>query len=199
MFPTTVWTTVRQAAGDDAQARDLVVRTYRAPVLGYLRAKGASPDEAEDVCHEVFLALFAKGVLGRADARRGSFRALLATVTRRALQHTRRQRREEPRDDLEPSDGAPEDADESFDREWVLALVERAFERLDAEGSPYSQVVRAHLAGEPQDRNRLWIARRKLQAWIRHEVALCCSSPREIEDELAHLARYMRPIAAERR
>lgn len=199
MFPTTVWTTIRQAAASDAGAAESFVRSYRAPVVAYFHSRGVAADEAEDLCQEVFLAFFGGDLLERADARRGRFRGLLLTVTRRTLQQRLRRRREplrdvlESRDILESEGREPAERDPDFDREWMLALVERACRRMEDEGSPYYAVLRAHLEGEPQDRNKLWIARRKLSALVRHEVALTCSSPAELEEELSYLGRYLRP------
>ena len=70
------------------------------------------------------------GVLGRADAR-GRFRALLSTVTRRALLQRLRRRSEPTSSDLDPAEPDPD-----FDREWTVALVERACQRMEAEGCP---------------------------------------------------------------
>lgn len=188
MFPTTIWTTIRRAAQSDEEARDVFARAYRGPVVRYLRRKGVGADEAEDLCQEVFLRLWGERVLERADRARGRFRGLLSTVTRRALHHRRKQRVDAPVEDLEPADSDPD-----FDREWAVELVQRAFERLRDAGSPYAPVLEQHLAGLKPDRNKLWIARRKLIAGIRHEVALTCNTAEELEEELAHLHEFLRP------
>ena len=85
------------------------------------------------------------------------------------------------------------DKDPGFDREWMLELVERAMRRMQEEGSPYHPVLAGHLGGEKQNRNKLWIARKKLVAYLRHEVALTCSTPKELEDELEYLSQFLRP------
>jgi RNA polymerase sigma factor (sigma-70 family) len=194
VFPTTVWTTIRRAAGSDEEARDAFARAYRGPVVRYLRRKGVDAEEADDLCQEVFLRLWKEHVLERADRSRGRFRGLLSTVTRRALYQRRKQRVDAPAEDLDPADGAhPDGSDPDFDREWAVELVQRAFERLRDDGSPYAPVLEAHLAGSKPDRNKLWIARRKLLAGIRHEVALTCNTAEELEEELAHLHEFLRP------
>ncbi len=81
--------------------------------------------------------------------------------------------------------------DAQFDLQWTLHLAAIALEKLEAEGSPYVQVLRAHLAGDRPDRNKLWIARRKLIAGIRREIALTTRSHREFEEEVAYLSRYL--------
>ena len=42
-----------------------------------------------------------------------------------------------------------------------------------------------------QDRNKLWIARKKLTALIRDEIAYTCQSTDQIEAELAYLSGYL--------
>jgi hypothetical protein len=54
-------------------------------------------------------------------------------------------------------------------------------------------VLRRHLSGQRPERNKLWIARRKLVALVRREIALTCRSSAEFEEEVALLARYLRP------
>ena len=59
-------------------------------------------------------------------------------------------------------------------------------------------MITGHLAGEAQDRQKLWIARRKLRGLVEHEVAATCTSEAELEEELAHLGPYLRPRKARR-
>ncbi len=202
MFPTTVWTLVHAAGLDDSEALERFAASYRAPVLATVRACGVPAQEAEDLCHDVFVRLLRGRVLERADAQRGRFRALLGTVTRNAVRDWFRRRREAP---VElPELPARDDAAEAFSREWALWLVTRGLDRLAAEEPRHFDVIRAHLDGPedgPEDgaedgvpsRNRLWIARGRLMRALRREIALTCRSPDEVEDELATLAPYLRP------
>jgi hypothetical protein len=133
-------------------------------------------------------------VLAKADPVRGRFRSLLCTVTIRVMQDWSRRHREIPAaDDLDPAAPMP-----SFDRLWTLYLVERAFARLK-ETSPASyEALRDHLGGQAPTRNKLWIARSKLSALIRHEISLTCRTPQELEAEVAALAPYLRPEKPEK-
>lgn len=189
MFPTTIWTTIRQAGANDRDALERVAEGYRAPILRFIAGKGFERGEAEDLTQDVFVRLLAGGVLERADAARGRFRSLLLSVAMHTVQDRWRKRREIPTE--------PEieilDKDPGFDREWMVELVERALRRMQQEGSPYHPVLVGHLEGRKQNRNKLWIARKKLVAYLRHEVALTCSSPRELEDELEYLSQFLRP------
>ena len=188
MFPTTIWTTIRQAGGDDAAALQEFACAYRAPVLAFIQGRGFRASDADDICQDVFVRVLAGGVLAKADRDRGRFRSLLLAVTTRVIQDRLRKKREPVVNGLEPSARDPE-----FDRAWALHLTERAMERLQGQGSPYYDVLAGHLCGEKQDRQKLWIARRKLAALVRHEVALTCAGRDGFEEELAYLARYLRP------
>ncbi len=188
MFPTTIWDVVHEAGAKDPRALEQFASEYRQPVLDYLRAKGAPSSDAEDLCQEVFLRLLAKDVLAKADANRGSFRALLRTITWRVLVDWHRRRRDPPRAQVEPAAPQPD-----FDRAWALHLTERALARLREESARYHEVLQRHLDGEKQDRQKLWIARKKLIALIRREIALTSRSPEEIEEEFASLAPYLQP------
>ncbi|MCA8959026.1 MAG: hypothetical protein KDC38_00875 [Planctomycetes bacterium] len=193
-FPTTLWTTIREAGARDPMALQRFVERYRSPVLEYLVRHGYSEHDAEDVCHDVLVRVIDQGVLSKADHDRGRFRSLLLRVTQRTIQDRRRKRVAVPVGDFRPSDLPIEAGDDRiFDEVWALGLAERALVRLREQGSRYYPVLCDHLRGRPVDRNRLWIARGKLVNLIRREVANTCSSTEDFEEEWAHLARYLRP------
>ena len=191
MFPTTIWTTIHQAGRDDATALDDVARRYRQPVLDYIKRRGFQGPDAEDLCQDVFLRILQGGVLAKADQQRGRFRSLLLSVTTHVILDRLRRRRQTPVEGIE----LPAEAQE-FDRGWALHLTERALDRLRDEGSPYYEVIEGHLSGRPQDRNRLWIARSKLAAHIRREVAYTCATREDYEEEMAWLCQYLGPRRA---
>jgi RNA polymerase sigma-70 factor (ECF subfamily) len=160
VFPTTIWTTIREAGADDRQALETFADRYRGPVLEYIQRRGFRGADADDICQDVFVRVLKGGVLAKADRARGRFRSLLLAVTTRVIQDRLRKRRETPVETIEP-----EHVDETeFDRAWAWHLTARALERLREQGSPYYEVLEEHLAGRPQDRQRLWIARKKLAA-----------------------------------
>jgi len=188
VFPTTVWTTIQQAGDRDPAALEGFARGYLAPVRGYIQSRGFGAADADDLTQEVFVRVLGGGLLARADAAKGRFRSLLLAVATHVVQQRWRRRGEETRSDLEVADRDPD-----FDRAWILHLAERAMVRLREAESPYYEVLRDHLAGGKPVRNRLWIARRKLRALIRDEIARTCSSPEQLRDEMDYLARYLRP------
>jgi RNA polymerase sigma factor (sigma-70 family) len=195
VFPTTIWTTIRRAGDQDTAALQDVAVRYRTPVLEYIRKRGFQGSDAEDLCQDVFVRVLEGGVLAKADRQRGRFRSLLLSVTTHVIQDRLRKRRELPVEDPEISQGVERPQPE-FDEGWALHLAERAMQRLKEEGSPYYKVLEGHLSGEPQDRNKLWIARRKLAAHIRREVAYTCATRDDFQEEIAYLARYLRPREA---
>jgi hypothetical protein len=183
-----MWDVVEAAGASDPVALDDLGREYRAPVLAFIRRQGVAADVAEDLCHDVFVRVLKGGVLAKADRDRGTFRSLLCTVTIRVIQDWRRRHPEPLSTNEEPVAPAPD-----FDRAWVVHLTERALAALK-NGNPRGyEVVLGHLAGVKQDRNKLWIARRKLVALIRREVALTCHSREDFEREVAVLSPYLRP------
>jgi hypothetical protein len=189
MFPTTVWTTIRLAGEEDQSALQDFATRYRAPVLSFIHRQGYQGSDAEDLVQDVFVRVLQGGVLAKADRDRGRFRSLLLAVTKYVILDKRRKRKTEtPLPDLEPAQRDPE-----FDESWALHLTERAMTQLRVSGSPYYDVLEAHLTGQTVDRNKLWIARKKLATLIRREVAHTCATMTDFEEELAYLARYLRP------
>jgi RNA polymerase sigma factor (sigma-70 family) len=196
VFPTTIWTTIQRAADDDSDALDGFARRYRDPVLRYVRSRGLAGDDAEDLCQDVFVNVLRGGLLGKADRCRGRFRSLLLTVARNAVHDRFRKQGRTKEEDVEAVDElrvTPEDP--AFDREWAWHLTERALERLRETGSPYYEVLRGQIDGETQDRQKLWIARKKLAQHLRREVAFTCATEEECEAELEYLSGFLRPGA----
>ena len=188
VFQTTVWDVVRAAGSGDQVALAQIAEDYRTPILSFIRGRGIDAPQAEDLCHDVFVRVLTGSVLAKADPDRGRFRTLLCTVTIRVLQDWSRRHREVPMEDLDPEAPPP-----AFDRLWTLYLVERAFRRLQDTSPKSYEVLRDHLGGQAPHRNKLWIARSKLSALIRQEIAKTCRTPEELEDEVARLSPYLRP------
>jgi DNA-directed RNA polymerase specialized sigma24 family protein len=188
VFQTTVWEVVRAAGAGDETALGLIAEEYRTPILSFIRGRGIDRPQAEDLCHDVFVRLLAGGVIAKADPDRGRFRSLLCMVTTRVLQDWSRRHRELTSDEIDPVAPAP-----AFDRLWTLHLVERAFRQLQVTSPKSYETLRDHLGGQSPHRNKLWLARRRLAALIRQEIARTCRTPEELEAEVACLSPYLRP------
>src|ERR1700686_2493311 len=82
-FPTTRWTLV-VAAGDPhcKEARSALVslcENYWYPLYAYLRRRGHSAGQAQDLTQEFFIRLLAGRYLDRADPEKGRFRSFIMT------------------------------------------------------------------------------------------------------------------------
>src|ERR1700722_13823520 len=83
VFVTTHWSVVLTAKNQDsfrsAEALETLCRTYWHPLYAYVRRRGYSPADAEDLTQEFFAWLLERNWLGRADQQRGRFRSFLLT------------------------------------------------------------------------------------------------------------------------
>jgi RNA polymerase sigma factor (sigma-70 family) len=86
-FGTTRWTVVLQAKGDDAMATKAalqrrealgkLIETYWKPLYFYLRRKGRSNTDAEDLTQSFFATFLEKDFLKSVDRERGRFRSFI--------------------------------------------------------------------------------------------------------------------------
>jgi RNA polymerase sigma-70 factor (ECF subfamily) len=151
VFATTHWSVVLAAGQSDVpQARDALeklCRTYWYPLYAYVRRRGYSPADAEDLTQAFFVWLLERNWLGRADQQRGRFRSFLLTSISNFLANewnkARTQKRgggrivslqrdeaetrcaREPMDHLTP--------EQSFEWRWALTLLDQVMNRLSVE------------------------------------------------------------------
>lgn len=150
-FPTTRWTLV-VTAGDPQrkEARSALVslcERYWYPLYAYLRRRGYSADQAEDLTQGFFIRLLEGRYLGRADPDKGRFRSFLLTSLKFFVadeQDRQRARKRgggavvslefslgEARYQREPAhDETPE---RMFERRWARSVLDRVVERLQDE------------------------------------------------------------------
>lgn len=100
LFPTTRWSRVRAAGESAAEGRDAfaeLCRDYWPPLFAYLRRRGFSESDAEDLTQGFFLHLIEHHTTRRADAERGKFRSFLLGALKNYLanegERDRRQKR----------------------------------------------------------------------------------------------------------
>lgn len=151
-FPTTSWTLV-VAAGDPQHQgrRDALSRLcehYWYPVYAYVRRRGYSEEEAQDLTQEFFVRILEGRYLNRADPNRGRFRSFLLNSCKFFLadQTDRSRARKrggtaivlpfevaagEERYRFEPLDN--ETPEHIFERGWALMLLDRAISCLREE------------------------------------------------------------------
>jgi RNA polymerase sigma-70 factor (ECF subfamily) len=152
VFATTHWSVVLSAGRNGTtRARDALAglcETYWPALHAYVRRRGFSPHDAEDLTQEFFARLLEHNWVARADPQKGRFRSFLLTALNRFLadqwDKARAQKRGGGRRPLalDSEAGGPGDpadpagglgADLVYDRHWVLALLERTMARLRAE------------------------------------------------------------------
>jgi RNA polymerase sigma-70 factor (ECF subfamily) len=141
------------AAGrsDTTRAHDALAKlcqTYWYPLYAYVRRRGRSPEDAQDLTQEFFARLLAGNWVGDADRTKGRFRTFLLTALNRFLANEWDRARTQKRGggavsvplDTEVAESrycadtknalAP---DRLYDRQWAMTLLDRALTRLEAE------------------------------------------------------------------
>jgi len=150
-FPTTRWTLV-VAAGDPhrKEARAALVslcENYWYPLYAWLRRRGYSADEAQDLTQDFFIRVLEGRYLDRADPEKGRFRSFILTSLKFFVADLEDRDRAQKRgggtvlsiefssgEDRYQREPAHDETPESiFERRWALALIDRVVERLRSE------------------------------------------------------------------
>jgi DNA-directed RNA polymerase specialized sigma24 family protein len=171
-FQTTSWTTIIHAAAthsaDNLQALEKLCHAYWYPVYAFVRRKGYSEHDAEDLTQGFFTHILAKESLKKADQAKGRFRTfLLASLTnflvndwdKRDAQKRGGAKgtvtftdcfpeelyRQEPADNVSP--------ERLFEKRWAQVLLDRVMEKLrqefqDAGKSQVYDELRSFLTAE---------------------------------------------------
>ena len=139
----------RDAASPEADAALAeLCRTYWYPLYAFVRRKGHSPHDAQDLTQAFFARLLEKNYVAQADRERGRFRTyLLAALTHFLTDEWDKARRlkrggdreiisfdaasAEERYRLEPIDQL--DAAKLYERRWVTTLFDKVLARLEQE------------------------------------------------------------------
>jgi RNA polymerase sigma-70 factor (ECF subfamily) len=172
-FPTTLWTVVLHAGRDEpARAQAALAQLcqgYWYPLYSFVRRRGYSPHDAQDLTQAFFAQLLEKRGLERVDPELGRFRTFLLASLRNFLandwdkaQARKRgggqkivsldEERAESRYQLEPShDMTPE---RHFERQWAMTLLDQVLDALrdeyHAEGKgDLFEELKAVIVGRP--------------------------------------------------
>jgi len=148
-FDSTQWSLVLQARADTPDARsalDRLCRTYRPPVLAYIRSRGYAADVTEDLAQTFFARFIENAYHASADPARGRFRAFLLVALKRFLINQDAEAHALKRggdislrrlddsqlnvEDLAAGDEGPEQA---FERSWAMAVLDTAMRKLRSE------------------------------------------------------------------
>jgi RNA polymerase sigma-70 factor (ECF subfamily) len=151
-FATTRWTLVTHAARRDGpqaeQALEELCRTYWYPLYAYVRRRGHSHEDAEDLVQSFFARLIQKDSFDGLDAEKGKFRAFLLAALKHFLANewdrAHRQKRggdavfvsldwkdADSRYQIDPPDHLS--PDKLYDRAWAMVLLEHVIALLRAE------------------------------------------------------------------
>ena len=148
-FPTTHWTLlVLATSSGESEARSALgelCRRYWLPLKQFIRARGFSEVEAEDLTQDFMVHLLEHSTLHKPDPQRGKFRSFLLGALVKFLSHERDRRLAQKRGGLQPHvsieampegleigrSGVPEREVATFDRSWALTVVQSALERAE--------------------------------------------------------------------
>ncbi len=216
-FHTTRWTLVRNAAGRTAEARaalsELCAGCY-APVVAFIRREGRDDDAARELAHEFFAKVLADDSLGAFERGRGRFRSYLLGAVKHFLANRRRDAARDKRGGgaehialgADVADAHAPTSDAAFDREWALAIVERALALLESESDdaahfaalkPWLTPAASH-ASQSHAAAALGLSdgavkvaihrlRRRFREIVRADIAQTLHDPADLADEMRHL------------
>lgn len=192
------------AAGSDTTsagpALAKLCQIYWYPLYNYVRRRGFSPPDAEDLTQEFFARFLEHDWVANADQEKGRFRTfLLSALIEFGTAEFRYLR--------EPADmAAPE---QHFDRRWAMTLLETVVARLRAEydqdgktdlfaalnpclvgertAQPYEELARKLRISVGTVKSAVHRLRQRYRQLLREEIAQTVAEPGEVEEELRYL------------
>jgi RNA polymerase sigma-70 factor (ECF subfamily) len=227
-FETTHWSIVL-AAGERERpeasaALGRLCQTYWYPLYAYVRRRVADRHEAQDFTQAFFARLLEQRTIEDADPQRGRFRAFLLTACKRFLINEWHKGRAAKRGgnqrplSLDFESGESKlgmvavdslTAEQVYERQWAITLMERVMERLRAEYAArerlqHFEVLKQFLAGSPQRAGYHEAARtlgvseatakvaahrmrKRYRELLRAEIGQTVKSPQDIDNEIRDL------------
>lgn len=171
-FTTTQWSVVLSAQGESSSAQEALeklCRIYWWPLYGFVRRKGYSPEEAQDLTQGYFALLLERRDLDAVRREKGRLRSYLLASLKNFLAKAHRREMTIKRGEGRPlvrleelvvresADAEPADmlsADRIYDRRWALTLLEHVLGRLgdeyrDAGSASLFEQLKQLLSDEP--------------------------------------------------
>ncbi|MCG6158565.1 RNA polymerase sigma factor [Rubinisphaera margarita] len=222
-FQTTCWSIIRRSVSPTVEGRaalEELCNLYWVPLYSYLRKTGQSRADAEDVVQGFFLLLFERDDLQKLSPERGRFRSfLLASLKNFLCNHRERDRalkrgggkRPIPIDTafaenrLQQSFAQPITAEDAFDREWALTVLEAVQARLRQEyesrgRQALHQLLASHATGHSEMPYRdiaqqvdmtegaikmaMKRYRKRFHELLREEISQTVLSEEDVDDEI---------------
>ena len=228
-FPRTRWSLVlaatRRNLSESKEAMEAICRAYWHPLYAYARRRGHSPHDAQDLTQAFFLRFLEKRWLDAADPERGRLRTYLVVAMRNFMAKEWRRASAQRRGgglshvplDTEFAESryaaiptAPLEAEDLFDRQWALTLLDLTLGRLRAEYAAAGRkddfdVLKAclmaargatHYAAlatelgvtEGAARVAAHRLRKRFRQVYREEIAQTLSEDTDVDAEMRHLA-----------
>ena len=179
IFATTHWTVVlaagRQRSPQADHALEELCRTYWFPLYAYVRRRGHTKEDAEDLTQSFFARLLEKNSFASLDSEKGKFRAFLLASLKHFLANEHDRASAQKRGggvaplsldwqtadtQFQVADSNESSPDKSFDREWALALLAKVIRRLqdecaaDGKGKLFEQLKAFLTAGKAESAQR---------------------------------------------
>ena len=229
LFLTTRWSVVLaarlQPSCESAAALETICRAYWYPLYAYVRRCGQSPHDAQDLTQEFFYRLIEKQWLDAADREKGKLRMFLIVALKNFMRNDWRKANTQRRGGGQfrvPFDtqfaesrysadhSAKLAADENYDKEWALTLLDLTVNRLQAEfvaaGKPgdfealkdclmaargaidYPAVAASLGLNEGAARVAVHRLRKRFREVYREEISQTLADGSDLDGELRHLA-----------
>ena len=156
LFPSTHWSVVLAAGRSQAEPETSqsaladLCQTYWAPLYTFVRNRGYTVHDAEDLTQSFFAYLLEHKIYARVDRQKGKFRSFLLASLKNFLSHAAdraralkrgggqdflplREERVKEAESLFQAHSSASNEDRLFDRSWAEALLAAGLERLSAD------------------------------------------------------------------
>ena len=230
-FPNTRWSlwqdAVQTGEATSHPALEQFCQTYWYPLYAFSRRKGHSAEDAQDLTQSFFQDLLAKDWLANANRERGKLRTFLLTLFQRFMAREWRSEQTQKRGgqatlislDFENAEQryasavVTPTAEELFDRQWALTLMQQTLdelkEQLEAQGrATQFEFLQPTLMAERGDLNYQQLAeqlqispsaarvavhrfRKHFRELFRHQVTQTLSEDEHLEEEMHKLAQAL--------
>ncbi len=228
LFPHTRWSVVlaatQRSSPESAAALEAICRAYWYPLYAYVRRSGQSPHDAQDLTQEFFCRLLEKRWLAAANPDKGRLRSFLIVALKHFMSKEWRRASAQRRGGGQtpvPFDTAMAErryaidppalaADETFDQQWALTLLDLTVSRLQEEFNvagkagdfevlkrclmaergaiDYAAVARQLGVNEGAARVAVHRLRKRFREVYREEISQTLADGADLDGELRHLA-----------